>query len=394
MERAVEILSHIIRIPTVNPPGREYGTFVDYAEKLLRNVGMDVEVVEVPRHEVARVCDECADYPRYIVVARIGEPRLHFNGHYDVVPPGQGWTVTDPFTPRIAGNRLYGRGAQDMKGGVAAILAAAEEALRQGASDFEISLVPDEEIGGETGAGYLVRNVGVRAPWAIIAEGSGYDNIWIGHKGLVWFMVEVYGKQVHGSVPWLGLNAFEGAVKLASRIIGELKPRIESRISKYDYDDPNGKRATINIGGEVRGSVKTNVVPGFFAFSIDRRVLPDEDLDAARREIEDFVAEASKGLGDYKVELRVTNVADAALIDPTHPLVERLAGAVREATGSEPRRTVCIGGLDARFFVKAGIPTATYGPGPMYTAHTPDEYVYIDQVVAVSKVFRNLMLGR
>ena len=394
MERAVEILSQIIRIPTVNPPGKEYGAFADYAEKFLRGIGMDVEVVEVPRHEVAKVCLECSDYPRYIIIARVGEPRLHFNGHYDVVPPGQGWTVTDPFTPRLADNRLYGRGAQDMKGGIAAILAAAEEALRQGASNFEISLVPDEEIGGETGAGYLVRNIGVRAPWVIIAEGSGHDNIWIGHKGLVWFMVEVYGKQVHGSVPWLGLNAFEGAVKLASRIIDVLKPRIESRTSKYEYDDPNGRKATINVGGEVRGSVKTNVVPGYFAFSIDRRVLPDEDLDEARREIEDFIAETAKGLGDYKVEVHVTNIADAALVDPQHPLVERLAETVRKVTGVEPRRTVCIGGLDARFFVKAGIPTATYGPGPTHAAHTPDEYVYVDQLIAVSKVYRDLMLGK
>jgi Acetylornithine deacetylase/Succinyl-diaminopimelate desuccinylase and related deacylases len=86
--RAVEVLSQMIKIPTVNPPGDKYLEFVEYAERLFKGMGLDTEIVEVPRQVVAKACPECVDHPRYILLARSGEPKIHFNGHYDVVPPG------------------------------------------------------------------------------------------------------------------------------------------------------------------------------------------------------------------------------------------------------------------------------------------------------------------
>ncbi|MEZ0318885.1 MAG: M20 family metallopeptidase [Pyrobaculum sp.] len=389
--RAASILSKLISIPTVNPPGEKYQEFVEHAEKYFKSLGMEVEVLEVPRTEVAGRCPECADYPRLILLARVGEPKIHFNGHYDVVPPGplESWKVTKPFIPVYKNGRVYGRGAVDMKGGLTSIMLAAETALRSGLKNFEVSFVPDEETGGETGAGYLASSGKIKAPWVVIAEGSGEDNIWIGHRGLVWFLVEVYGKQAHGSTPWLGLNAFEGAVQIAYRLQEYIKA-ISTRISKYEFDDPRGATPTVTIGGEVRGSVKTNVVPGYFAFSVDRRVIPEEDLEEVKREFIQFVEKAAKDL-PHRVEVKVTNISEPALVDPGHPLVETLSSAVEKIIGRRPRRTVCIGGLDARFFVKAGIPTVTYGPGPIGMAHAPDEYVEISQVVNVAKAYYELI---
>lgn len=391
MEEAVSLLSELISIPTVNPPGEKYQEFVEFAERFFKSLGMETEVLEVPKSEVAARCSECADYPRLILLARIGEPKVHFNGHYDVVPPGplESWKVTKPFEPVYRDGRLYGRGAVDMKGGLAAIMLAAERAVKAGLKNFEVSFVPDEEIGGETGAGYLARSGKVKAPWVIIAEGSGEDNIWIGHRGLVWFLVEVYGKQAHGSTPWLGLNAFEGAAYIAYRL-REYAKEVSARVSKYEYDDPRAASPTVTIGGEVRGSVKTNVVPGYFAFSVDRRVIPEEDLEQVKREFIEFVERVAREL-PHRVEVKVTNVSEAALIEPAHPLVEALSSSVEEVIGRKPRRTVCVGGLDARFFVKAGIPTATYGPGPMGLAHAPDEYVEVRQVVNVAQAYFNLL---
>jgi succinyl-diaminopimelate desuccinylase len=389
--KAVSLLSKLISIPTVNPPGEKYQEFVEFAEKYFKSLGLDTELVEVPKSEVAKHCAECADYPRLILLARLGEPKIHFNGHYDVVPPGplESWRVTKPFEPVYREGRLYGRGAVDMKGGLTSIMLAVEKAVSAGLKNFEVSFVPDEEIGGETGAGYLARSGKIKAPWVVIAEGSGEDNIWIGHRGLVWFLVEVYGKQAHGSTPWLGLNAFEGAVYIAYRLQEYVKA-ISTRVSKYEYDDPRGARPTVTIGGEVRGSVKTNVVPGYFAFSVDRRVIPEEDLEQVKREFIEFVEKVAKEI-PHKVEVKVTNVSEAALVEPSHPLVETLAAAAEAVTGKKPRRTVCIGGLDARFFIKAGIPTVTYGPGPIGVAHAPDEYVEIRQVVNVAEVYFNLI---
>jgi succinyl-diaminopimelate desuccinylase len=382
--RAVELLSRLVSIPTVNPPGERYAELVDLAERFFKSLGMDTEVVEVPRAEVAARCPECADRPRLILVARSGEPRIHFNGHYDVVPPGppEGWRVTGPFEPRYVNGRLYGRGAVDMKGGLTSIMLAAERAAREGLQGFEVSLVPDEETGGETGAGYLVRSGMVKAPWVVIAEGSGEDRIWIGHRGLVWFMVEVRGRQAHGSTPWLGLNAFEGAAYLACRL-REYAAAIASRRSRYEYDDPRGASPTVSAGGEVRGSVKVNVVPGYFAFSVDRRVIPEESLEGVEREFVEFVRGAA-GEIPHAVEVRVLNRCEPSVIEPDHPLVEALSRAVKEVTGRRPRRTVCMGGLDLRFFTRAGVPAVAYGPGPAEVAHAPDEYVEVRQVVSVA----------
>jgi succinyl-diaminopimelate desuccinylase len=132
------------------------------------------------------------------------------------------------------------------------------------------------------------------------------------------------------------------------------------------------------------------VVPGYFAFSVDRRVIPEEDLEQVKREFIEFVEKVAKEI-PHKVEVKVTNVSEAALVEPDHPLVETLAAAAEAVTGKKPRRTVCIGGLDARFFIKAGIPTVTYGPGPIGVAHAPDEYVEIRQVVNVAEVYFNLI---
>ncbi|MFN3804306.1 MAG: M20 family metallopeptidase [Pyrobaculum sp.] len=388
---AVSLLSKLVSIPTVNPPGERYAEFVDFAERYFRSLGLDTEVVEVPRAEVARYCPECADYPRPILLARLGEPKIHFNGHYDVVPPGplESWEVTKPFEPVYRDGKLYGRGAVDMKGGLTAIMLAVERAVRAGLRDFEISFVPDEEIGGETGAGYLARSGKVRAPWVVIAEGSGEDNIWIGHRGLVWFLVEVFGKQAHGSTPWLGLNAFEGAVYIASRLQEYIR-LTSSRVSRYEFDDPRGATPTVTMGGEVRGSVKTNVVPGYFAFSVDRRVIPEESLELVKQEFIEFVERASREV-PHRVEVKIVNTSEAVVVETTHPLVETLSSAVERVLGRRPRRTVCIGGLDARFFVRAGIPAVTYGPGPIGMAHAPDEYVEIRQVINVAEVYFNLI---
>jgi Acetylornithine deacetylase/Succinyl-diaminopimelate desuccinylase and related deacylases len=91
--------------------------------------------------------------------------------------------------------------------------------------------------------------------------------------------------------------------------------------------------------------------------------------------------------------VRVINQSEAAVVPPDHPLAKALEGAVARTRGRPPRKTVCIGGLDARFFIKRGIPTVTYGPGPEFTAHTPDEYVEIQQVVDVARAYVELLRG-
>uniref|UniRef100_A0A7C4BD67 Probable succinyl-diaminopimelate desuccinylase n=1 Tax=Ignisphaera aggregans TaxID=334771 RepID=A0A7C4BD67_9CREN len=394
LEWGVKLLSDMISIPTVNPPGENFEKFSKYVTGVLKSIGMEVEVVEVPRSVVEDVCRECVEYPRYIVLGRAGsgKPVVQFNGHYDVVPPGSGWS-SDPFSPRVLGDKLYGRGSVDMKGGIAAAMLAVKAFLsryRDFRGTVEIALVPDEEIGGESGTGYLVKHVS-KPDYAVIAEPSGLKAMWIGHKGAVWGFVEVFGKQAHGSTPWRGVNAFEYMAKIALRFVDEYRRVLDSRRSSYDYGDPEGARPTINIGGEVRGSVKTNVVPGYYAFSFDRRVVPEESVSDVEKELVELINKVSSEYPEIRVRVSITSRLTPALTDPNSIVVKALSKSVKGVLGFEPRLVVCLGGLDLHYYTEQSVEAVAYGPGPDANAHVVDEYVSLSEVEVVANVYTAML---
>ena len=393
----VQLLEKLISIPTVNPPGEHYQDIVMLLREELEPLGFEVEVVRVPDEFVEKVYPWARGYPRFILLARLrgGEegPTLHFNGHYDVVPPGQGWTV-DPFNPVVRDGKVYGRGATDMKGGIAAVVAAARELVGEGwrprRGVLELSFTPDEEVGGVTGVGYMVEERLALPDYAIVAEPSTTSRIWIGSRGNLWANIHIHGRQAHGSAPWLGLNAFEAMVEIAWKLIHEYKPLLEKKSTNLPMDDPRAAHPTVTLGGEVHGGAKTNIVPGYYSFSIDRRIIPGEDPDEVEAELRRFVEEAARPLREkgYRVEFEVTAKAPATWIPPDHPFVELVASTVREVLGVEPARTICIGGLDTRYFQARGIPAVTYGPGALEAAHKPDEYVPISELENAVKVYK------
>ncbi len=392
-EFSIRFLKEILSIPTVSPSGERYGDFAKRSRELLEEQGVDVEIIEVPQEYVDKVVpEEGRGNPRYIVRASIGDKnniKLHLNGHYDVVPGGPGWRVTEPFKPVLKDGKIFGRGATDMKGGVASIATAlAALAQYQDRLDFgvEAVFVPDEEIGGEAGTGYVVSNNLVRGRYVVIAEPSSLDQVYIGHKGLVWGIVRVKGKSAHASTHWLGVNAFENAVKLASEIFSKLAPSIESRRSSYRFDVPEGAKPTIMFGGLVRGGEKINQVPGEFSFSFDRRLVPEETVDKAWREIEEFIKEASRRLG-IDVELSMVQKMEPVVVDPNAKIFNAIEESMLKITGRRPNRIVCIGGLDMRYYVYKGYETATIGPGILGTAHAPDEYILVSDMINAAKLY-------
>jgi len=391
-EYYVNLLKDMVSIATVVPPGENYKEFVDYGKEVLKDLGMEVSVVEVPKDYLAKHIPEMKDNPRYILLGRLkgdGKTTLHFNGHYDVVPPGAGWK-TDPFKPVIVNGKLYGRGASDMKGGIVSILTAIKALVESGieiSGTLEVSMTPDEEIGGMCGANYMLETELTKPDYCIIAEPSGYDRVWIGHKGSLWGEIVVYGKTAHASTPWLGVNAFEKMVKLANKLIEQLKPKVESKVTKYETDVPEGKRATIVLGSIVKGGVKINVVPDKVIFQFDRRVLPEEDFENVIKEVEEVIEEAKKEDPELKAEFKVLFEAKPAAISPQSKLALAMKEAVREVIGREPRLTLSTGFLDARFFVEKGIETLTYGPGDLSQAHVANEYIELNKIPLVSKAY-------
>ncbi|HDI02064.1 MAG TPA: ArgE/DapE family deacylase, partial [Ignisphaera sp.] len=312
---------------------------------------------------------------------------------YDVVPPGSGWS-RDPFKPVVEGDKLYGRGAVDMKGGIAAFLLASKvflEAVKEFRGSIEIALVPDEEIGGVTGTGYMIETGISRPDYVIIAEPSGVEHLWIGHKGALWGYIEVYGKQVHGSTPWLGMNAFEYMAKIVLEFLNEYKPFIESKVSKYDYGDPQGNKPTITIGGEVKGGAKINIVPGYYAFSIDRRIIVEESIEEVEKELNEFIDRLRKRFPEVRIEFKIFSKLSPAFTDPKSRLVQIAIESIEEVYGKKPKPIICIGGLDLHYYTDKGIETISYGPGPEERAHMADEYVHISEVLNVAKAYVRIL---
>lgn len=121
--QAINVLMDLIGLRTVAPPGENYLEIVTYLDRLLMDFGLSTRIIEVPKPVIERYYPEYIDYPRYILMAELcnsKDHRIHFNAHYDVVPGGGGWLITEPFRPVLINDRIYGRGASDDKGGVTA----------------------------------------------------------------------------------------------------------------------------------------------------------------------------------------------------------------------------------------------------------------------------------
>ncbi|WP_052891656.1 M20 family metallopeptidase [Thermosphaera aggregans] len=393
-EISQRILVNSVKYPTIL--GDYYEELIYYYADELSKYGIHTTVHQVPKEYCEKVLPKQfnPEKPRYILIARVGsgEKVLQFNGHYDVVAAGGGWS-TDPFNPVITNGKIYGRGTTDMKAGIAAFLATMiyfATTSKEPNIVVEGAVVPDEEIGGATGTGYLVNVLGSRPDFAVIAEPSGAGNIYIGHRGNVWAMIRVRGKQAHGSTPWLGENAFEKMIILADYFVKKYKPLLEARKSTLKYEDPRASFPTITLGGKLEAPGSINIVPGQVGFSIDRRLIVEERAEQVIDELRKFVESASKELG-IESEVEIVDYSNPVYVEENHPYVNSLARTVKEALGVEPTRTICVGGLDLKYYLAKGIPAVAYGPGEVNMAHKADEFVTLESLYNSIKVYIKLV---
>jgi len=375
--------------------GESYEEIVDFYKEVLSSHGAHVTVHRVDDEYVRKTIprEYNPDKPRYILLARIGsgEKNLQFNGHYDVVAPGEGWE-TPPFKPVVREGRVYGRGSTDMKGGIASVVGALAylASTREPEIVVEAALVPDEEIGGLTGTGYLVDVLGSRPDWALIAEPSGINNIYIGHRGGVWAMVKVYGRQAHGSTPWLGDNAFERMVYLAKAFMEEYKARLAGKRSSFKYEMEEASTPTLTLGGRLLAPGSINIVPGVVGFSIDRRLIIEERADDVVEELRGFLKEASSRLG-VTAELEVMEKSDPALTNPEALIVKAVEESSASVLGQRPSKTICVGGLDLRYYARRGVEAVAYGPGEVGLAHKVNEFVKVSDLVKMAEVYVDIV---
>jgi len=412
-EDLIQLTQDLIRIPTLNPPGENYGAICDFLNKRLQASGFETQLI--------RAFDTPGDserYPRWNIIARRDGTSLgdcvHFNSHTDVVEVGSGWTV-DPFGGEIADGKIYGRGACDMKGGLASSIIAAEAFIEQ-YPDFsgaiEISGTADEESGGYGGVAYLAEH-GHFSPekvqHVIIPEPLQKDRICLGHRGGWWAEIETKGEIAHGSMPFLG----DCAVRHMGAVIHEFEDKLFPIMAARRTDMPvvpeGAKSSTMNInsihGGQKEQSddftgLPAHCVPDSCRIVIDRRFLVEEPLDQVRGEVTDLLEGLRVTRPDFEYELTELNSVLPSMTDKTAPVVETVAQAIEDVMGKAPEYVASPGTYDQKHIDRIGKlkNCIAYGPGILEMAHKPDEYIGINDMLDSAKVMgaslETLLLSR
>ena len=394
-DELVQLTIDLVRIPTVNPPGEAYDTCARLVGDDLQRRGFVVEYIVAdsrPEHS--------ARYPRVNVVgSRRGGPGavVHLNGHMDVVPPGDGWTV-DPFAGVVRDGRIYGRGACDMKAGIAAAVMAAAAIARAGIAlpgTIEISGTVDEESGGFAGVAHLAeigRIKSGRTDFVIIPEPLNVDRICVGHRGVYWFQVTAHGRIAHGSMPFLGASAVDGMGRLLQAVRDDLMPRLATRTTAVPVVPTGARHATINVngidGGQPIDGIQTPCVADLCRAVFDRRFLLEEGFETAKREIADLVERVAADAAGVRFEVRDLMVVHPTRTPDDSPVISALDRAIRHVVGRAPQIVASPGTYDHKHVARiGGLPhCVAYGPGELELAHQPDEYCRIDDLVHATKV--------
>lgn len=388
----------LIKIPTVNPPGENYAPCAEFIGDRLRKSGFDVEYIRAEG-----VPGDSDKYPRMNVVARrqgsAPGPCVHFNGHIDVVETGAGWTV-DPFAAEVRQGKVFGRGACDMKGGIAAAIIAVEaliEAVPDLPGVLEISGTADEESGGFGGVAYLAERGWFSKPrvdHVIIPEPLNVDRVCIGHRGVWWAEIETHGRIAHGSMPFFGDCAVRHMSALLRLFETELYPALASRVTEMPVVPDGARTSTMNInsihGGQEEGNdgLPSPCVPDSCRTIIDRRFLIEEDLSEVKSEVRALLDRLSTERDGFRYTMRDLFEVIPSMTDKNAPVVQATAAAIKSVIGREATIVCSPGTYDQKHIDRIGKlkDCIAYGPGIVDLAHQPDEYVEIDDLVTSAKV--------
>ncbi len=391
----VALLQQLVRIPTVNPPGEHYAAITARLTAELTAAGLRARRLGLsPRP--AHLPAEARAHPRYNVLGFLdagAAKTIHFNAHFDVVPAGGRWRHGSPFTPAVEDGWVYGRGTADMKGAIASLLLALRALRATGTRprcNVEVSFTADEETDSMLGAGWLVRQVPLRADYVIVMEGGEDRAIGCGHNGVVWLNVTVHGRAAHGSTPQRGINALE---KMSALVLA--LQAYQARLARRKFRTPAGKimSPTINVGGVFAAAPggKINTVPAGASFSIDRRVLAVETVAAAERELRAFLAAAARRIPRCRITVEKVSESQPCFREPGHPFFAALAASVRRVRGGHPVPYVSTGFNDMHFFAHhLGVPVLGYGPGGR-DFHAVDERARVGTLVDCAKIYVELL---
>ncbi|MGH7919971.1 MAG: M20/M25/M40 family metallo-hydrolase [Candidatus Dormibacteraceae bacterium] len=373
-----ELLSELVSIDSVNPTlvpggGGEAAIAARLAE-LLRGAGLDVDTPEV-----------AAGRPNAIGVLRGRDtqaPGLVLCGHLDTV--GVAGMTVDPFGGRIEGDRVYGRGAFDMKAGLAAIVEAARRIAAAGGGDGDliVALVADEEdrsLGAEQFAGWI-RDRGLRPAAGIVPEPTGLSIV-NAHKGFSWSQVETEGRAAHGSAYEEGVDA----ISLMGRVLARLEALDRDELPRHTH--PILGRGSVHCG-LISGGQERSSYPARCVLDLERRLIPGETAASAGQEIEGILAGLRGESSDFRATYRQGFERPPLEVPLDAPIVRALDIAVSATLGPDAVRHEGIAGwADSQILSAAGIQSVLFGPGSgdagadLGLAHSAGEYASIESTV-------------
>jgi succinyl-diaminopimelate desuccinylase len=330
-----------------------------------------------------------SDDDRPSVLGRLGDgarPKLAWNGHLDVVPAGARETwAHGPWHGAVVDGMLIGRGSADMKGPIAAALAAGAALVRAGvplAGTLEYHLVADEELAGVHGTRVLWERGLLDPDLAIVGEPTNLQ-IALAERGGAWITLTAHGRAAHGSQPHLGVNAITSMATYLLHL-PEVLPELEH---------PLVGRPTVNVA-LIRGGSAPNVVPDRCVADVDRRTVPGEgEPEPVLEPFRALAASLAREHPDLQITCELREWTEAAEASTDGPLIDAANDAVEAETGRRPDRVGFTGITDARFYInQVRVPTVVLGPGSLGVAHTANESIAVQDLVAAARAYARIFV--
>lgn len=371
-KRIVDYACKLINARTENPPGNEIAA-ARIVEEFFTSLGIPYTLFEKAKD-------------RTNIVGRIGNgsPSLLVACHLDVVPAGDEWK-RNPFDAWVENGRIFGRGASDNKGQMAAMMAVTRF-LKENEFRLKGQLIligaADEERGSSLGLEYLVNECGVRADFAIIPDvAHNMQMIDVTEKGALFLEIISHGKQAHGSRPEMGINAVWHLITLLERI-----KQIKFKHTFHPLHTP----PTLNLGS-IHGGTAPNIVPALCKAQLDIRYLPDDSGDEIMAGLVSIVKEV-EAQSNAHFEIKIISHQLPTAVPINNPLVEVISKHTASVLGARPKPKGLSGATVTKQLIQSGITAVGFGPGDEAEAHATNESISIRELVDFAEIMALITL--
>lgn len=374
-ERAVKFLQNLIQIESVNPPGNELAV-AEAISNHVESAGLSCEIKPFSENRAN------------MIVRLEGKdsslPALIFSGHLDTVPVGDILWEHPPFSGNLVDGKIYGRGACDMKSGVAALIEAMIS-LKEAGEELEQDVIFIGTAGEEVdcvGAKLMVEEDMLKNGGAMVVAEPSNGKVFTAHKGVLWLEIKLFGKTAHASMPDQGINAIIHMSELIERL---KKFTFYAEIEHELLGKPSLTISTIE------GGVKTNVVPDQCKITLDIRAVPGMEHEKIIGQINDILEDLKTEIQDFHYELNILhnlpaleNVKNDSFVRLCLDVNQALYNVKPEEKGANYYTDASI------FFPHLKLPTVIYGPGNERLAHQPNEYVEVNQYIQAIEYYAEL----